>query len=238
MEKIKQLSEKMDGNAIQRTKGVETKKGYDTTGVGYQFCVNRFNEVFGTDWGFSYHILKEVEGAYRSGQKYFNITVEVGIWVEKPENVRACIGGHTSADFADALKGAITNGFKKTAGFWGVGREAYEGTLDDDNIPLPEKASEIVNSSEKWAPKKPTLKEAKKDEGKPFVNPNICWFGKNEGVAWKTMSINQLEWYLGYLKDGHSETKAKVIIQNLLDNTKLGDNADLTQYEDMGVIGK
>jgi hypothetical protein len=36
---------------------------------------------------------------------------------------------------ADARKGAYTNAFKKAAAFHGVGRQAYEGSLDDDNLP-------------------------------------------------------------------------------------------------------
>ena len=47
--------------------------------------------------------------------------------------------------YADALKGAITNGFKKTAAFWGVGRDAYAGTIDDDNTPLPDDAKNKID---------------------------------------------------------------------------------------------
>lgn len=36
---------------------------------------------------------------------------------------------------ADARKGAYTNGLKKAAAMFGCGRQAYEGTLDDDNVP-------------------------------------------------------------------------------------------------------
>jgi hypothetical protein len=47
-------------------------------------------------------------------------------------------GGHTAMTEADARKGAFTNGFKKAAAFFGVGRQAYEGTLDDDSVPADE----------------------------------------------------------------------------------------------------
>lgn len=135
---IKQLSEAMDQDAIQRTAGSETKKGYDTTGFGYQYCVDRFNDILGEDWGYEWHILKDLDGAYQSGMPYHDVTVMVSIWVKDKNNARSCAGGHTARTFADALKGAITNGFKKTAAFWGVGREAYAGEIDDDNVPLPE----------------------------------------------------------------------------------------------------
>ena len=44
-------------------------------------------------------------------------------------------GGHLASSEADARKGAFTNAFKKAAAFFGVGRQAYEGSLDDDNVP-------------------------------------------------------------------------------------------------------
>ncbi|MEM7828302.1 MAG: Rad52/Rad22 family DNA repair protein [Candidatus Aenigmatarchaeota archaeon] len=130
----KRLSAPFSGEAIQKTLKEDTKKGYDTTGIGYQFCVNRFNEVLGLDgWGYDYKIVKEMQGQFKqSGNPYFDITVEVSIWVGSRENVRKCVGGHIASAYSDALKGAITNAFKKTAAFWGVGKQAYEGTLDID----------------------------------------------------------------------------------------------------------
>ena len=135
------LSERLSADGIQRTKGSETKKNYDTDGYGYQYCVNRFNEIYGPNWGFDYKILKEIEGTYRSGQKNFELVAEVGIWLIG-KDIRRCVGGHISATYTDALKGAITNAFKKTAAFWGVGRHAYEGTIDDDNLPYPQAQAE------------------------------------------------------------------------------------------------
>jgi hypothetical protein len=138
-ELITKLSASMPKAAEQRTKAKDTKKGYDTTGYGYQYVVDRFNEVCGEDWGYSYRILKECEGAYSTGKGFYEITVEVSIWLGDSSKARTCVGGHTSVSYADALKGAITNAFKKTAAFWGVGADAYRGTIDDDNQPLPEK---------------------------------------------------------------------------------------------------
>jgi hypothetical protein len=138
-ELITKLSASMPKEAEQRTKAKDTKKGYDTTGYGYQYIVDRFNEVCGETWGYSWKILKECEGAYSTGKGFYEITVEVSIWLGDPQKARTCVGGHTSVSYADALKGAITNAFKKTAAFWGVGADAYRGTIDDDNQPLPEK---------------------------------------------------------------------------------------------------
>jgi len=139
IEVIKKLSENLDQAGIQRTDKNKTHKGYDTTGFGYQYDVDRFNEVLGIEWGYSWEIIHHEKGAYQSGQACHDITVRVYIWIIERGNCRDCVGGHTSSTYADALKGAMTNGFKKTAAFWGVGREAYAGEIDDDNKPLPDK---------------------------------------------------------------------------------------------------
>ncbi len=134
---IQQLGNPLPSEAIQRTRAVQTKKGYDTDGYKYQFCINRFNEILGDRWGFSWKILNEKNGTAKSGNDLWELTVQVDIWLETPDHLhpRSCVGSHTSRTYGDALKGAIINGFKKTAAFWGVGRQAYEGALDDDADP-------------------------------------------------------------------------------------------------------
>ena len=125
---------------IEKTKGANTRKGYDTTNWVYQYYVDRFNEVLEDGWGYDWTIVKEREGAYRSGQTYYETIVEVTIWVGNKENGRSHVGNHTSSNFGDSLKGAISSGFKKTAAFWGVGASAYCGTIDDDtNLPDEDK---------------------------------------------------------------------------------------------------
>lgn len=127
--------------AIQRSEKEKTKKGYDTTGYGYQFLVNRFNEVLGIGgWDWSFKELGRVEGKYNSGQPAYNITGEAIITIFANEKFgldgdisHSEFGGHTSSSITDALKGASTNSFKKTAAFFGVGKDAFEGTIDEDN---------------------------------------------------------------------------------------------------------
>ena len=155
---LQRLSAPLPVEGIQRTRKEDTKKGYDTTGYGYQFCVDRFNEVCGEEWGYDYKILKEIKGQFRSGQEYFEIVIELEIWVKNRENIRKCVGGHLSTSYADALKGAITNAFKKTASFWGVGREAYAGIIDEDNVPQKEGLEDIKTSQIK-KPQKNLLQE-------------------------------------------------------------------------------
>jgi hypothetical protein len=52
---------------------------------------------------------------------------------------------------ADARKGRYTNAFKKAAAFFGVGRQAYEGSLDDDNLPT-EHVVQAVQQFQRPAP--------------------------------------------------------------------------------------
>jgi len=140
-EKLIDAVDTLPKDAVERTSKEVTRKGYDTTGYQYQYLVNVFNEVCGIGgWSFSYTILKETEGAYKSGSRYWEITVEVKIKIRhnSEETEMACVGGHRADMYADALKGAITNGFKKTAAFFGVGKKAYEGTIDEDYRPIPQ----------------------------------------------------------------------------------------------------
>ncbi len=129
-------------SSIQRTEGRLTGRGYDTSGIGYQFIANRLNEVLGVG-GWRAHRTVTVKEITRSnGRPAFeaiaDITLELGSWEDGQFIVFAeslADGGHLASSEADARKGAYTNAFKKAAGFFGVGRQAYEGSLDDDNLP-------------------------------------------------------------------------------------------------------
>lgn len=134
-QKLLEAVDKLPKEAIEHVSREVNRKGYDTTGYQYQFLVNILNEVLGIDgWNFNYTILKEVEGAWGTGKKFWDITVDIEIDIGGTK--RKCVGGHKAEGYADALKGAITNGFKKTVAFFGVGKKAYEGTIDDDYRPL------------------------------------------------------------------------------------------------------
>ncbi len=129
-------------HCIQRTEGRLTGRGYDTVGYGYQFIANRLNEVLGVG-GWRAHRTVTVKEITRSnGRPAFeaicDITLELGEWIDGSFMVFAeslADGGHVASSEADARKGAYTNAFKKAAAFFGVGRQAYEGSLDDDNLP-------------------------------------------------------------------------------------------------------
>jgi hypothetical protein len=129
-------------HCIQRTEGRVTGRGYDTTGIGYQFIANRLNDVLGIG-GWRAHRTVTVKEITRSnGRQAFeaicDITMELGEWIDGQFVVFAeslADGGHVAGSEADARKGAYTNAFKKAAAFFGCGKQAYEGSLDDDNVP-------------------------------------------------------------------------------------------------------
>jgi hypothetical protein len=126
---------------IQRTEGRLTGRGYDTTGIGYQHIINRLNEVLGVGCFRAHRTMTVKEVKRSNGRPAFeaicDLTLELGEWVDGHFVVFAealADGGHVAGTEADARKGAYTNSFKKAAAFFGVGKQAYEGTLDDDNV--------------------------------------------------------------------------------------------------------
>ncbi|KKN61916.1 hypothetical protein LCGC14_0516850 [marine sediment metagenome] len=190
------LCQPLPEEAIQRTEKAKTKKGYDTTGHGYQWVIDRFNEVMGIDgWRYTYRIIREVEGQFQGGQPRHDITVELGInlnmsgeWLD----ARFCVGSHVSGNHGDALKGAITNAFKKSASWWGVGREAYAGQLDDDNVtqdegPTTPVAKETVKeavSPPKATPGTPTGRPVCPECGQPALMDSKFGEGQYCNPVW------------------------------------------------------
>lgn len=192
---LTKLYDDISDEGVQRTKGIETKKGYDTTGYGYQYIVDRFNYVFGFDWGFDWKVFDSREGEYSSGRKYYEITVETTIWVRidndptVPIVKRSCVGGHISSIYADALKGAITNSFKKTAGFFGVGADAFRGQIDEDNKPIPD-SFDNKTTEYKWEEIEPELDGKMKPTQdfwgrmKKLKSENMVRYEKDKNGVW------------------------------------------------------
>ena len=135
--------EALPKEAIESASKETTRKGYDTTGYQYQYLVNVMNEVCGIEgWGYDYDVTKELEGKYSNGKIYYDITIDMKVWIAFDEKMahRSSPGGHQSSSYADAKKGAVTNALKKALGMFGVGKKAYEGTLDEDYRPAEGKA--------------------------------------------------------------------------------------------------
>ena len=128
--------------AIERTDGHVTGRGYSTTGIKYQYIVNRLNEILGVGGYRTGQAITVRQSTTQKGRTVYEamceIVLQLGEWVGgvfMPFAEVHGTGGHGSMSEADARKGAFTNGFKKAAAMLGVGKQAYEGTLDDDNLP-------------------------------------------------------------------------------------------------------
>ena len=142
---FKILSAPFTDEAIERTEGRVTGRGYDTTGIKAAYIVARLNEVLGVG---SYRTQQSTtvrETTTAKGRTAFDATCELelqlGEWIDGKFVVFAeahATGGHQSMSEADARKGAYSNGFKKAAAMFGCGQQAYMGTLDDDNVPADE----------------------------------------------------------------------------------------------------
>jgi hypothetical protein len=139
---FKILSAPFTDEAIERTEGRITGKGYDTTGIKYIYVAARLNETLGVGGYRTEQNVKVREGTTSKGRPVFDaacdLTLQLGEWVDGKFVAFAeafSTGGHQSVNEADARKGAYTNAFKKAAAMFGCGQQAYMGTLDDDNVP-------------------------------------------------------------------------------------------------------
>ena len=108
--------------AVERTDGKMTGKGYSTTGIKYQYVVNRLNEVLGFGCFRSHRTITVKETKRANGRPAFeaicDLTLELGQWVDGRFIVFAeslADGGHVASSEADSRKGAYTNAFKKAA---------------------------------------------------------------------------------------------------------------------------
>ncbi len=136
------LSAPLPEEAVERTDGRVTGRGYSTSGYKYQFVVDRFNVVLGVG-GWRAHRQVSVRAVTTvKGRTAYEAVCEIRLELGEFDDGRFVPfaevlgdGGHQSMTEGDARKGAYTNAFKKAAAFLGVGREAYAGTIDDDNTP-------------------------------------------------------------------------------------------------------
>ena len=141
--------------AIERTDGRQTGKGYSTTGIKAQFVINRLNETLGIGGWRTHRTIVVKELTTNSGRKAYeavcDLVLELGEWTDGtfvPFAEALADGGHISMSEADARKGAFSNGLKKAAAAFGAGWQAYAGTIDDDNVPAdtsmqPEQAPQV-----------------------------------------------------------------------------------------------
>jgi hypothetical protein len=140
------LSAPFGPEAIERTDGSVTGRGYSTTGIKYQYVVNRLNEVLGIGGHRTTQSISVRTSTTQKGRTAYEatceLTLQLGAWQEGefvPFAEAHGTGGHSSMLEADARKGAFTNGLKKAAAMLGCGKQAYEGTIDDDNTPMADR---------------------------------------------------------------------------------------------------
>ena len=73
-------------HCIQRTEGRLTGRGYDTTGIGYQFIANRLNEALGVGGWRAHRTVTVKEIVRANGRPAFeaicDITLELGEWID------------------------------------------------------------------------------------------------------------------------------------------------------------
>lgn len=140
----KLLSAPLPQNAIQFTSKEKTKKGYDMTGYSYQFVVNRLNEVLGPlNWS-TKEEFEIVKAANPSAFKKWETTckIELTICINGLAVTRTAWGGSGNAEKVDSVKGAWTQALKRAASLFGVGKEAYEGTIDPEFLGQEEEYSD------------------------------------------------------------------------------------------------
>lgn len=170
-------------DAIQHTDTKDTFKGYNTTGIAYQYVVDRLNLLVGLGgWRDRIRVVKVDEYQNAKGKTMFDAVVKVriaiGMTVLDPTSPKGSRfvewahheqhGGHSSSVEADALKGGATNAMKKCAAMLGCGASAYRGTLDDDNIPLPAPPGDRVRPGQQPAKQGQAVqREARKGQETP-----------------------------------------------------------------------
>ncbi|MFB6364507.1 hypothetical protein ACFCP7_10635 [Paenibacillus elgii] len=139
----------LDEGSIQRARGTDIGRSYDSTGYSYQAHVDRMNYVFGpTNW--TWKVTNEVveEGATSNNRtKYVysgDIELLIGYrrlndqtnqwdWITV-HSVPPIPTDHESIEKGSARKGMLSKGLKRSTSILGVGADAYLGILDDDFV--------------------------------------------------------------------------------------------------------
>ena len=132
--------------AIQRTYGKDTHKGYDTTGYNLPWIWEiLIGHVGPSRVQVHYDDLEVEEQTTSKGRRQYQVSLRATVRIiDGGEIVAECsaFGGHVAFLRGDALKGGETNAVKKALSYWGIGLRAFKGIIDADYDPLPEGYSE------------------------------------------------------------------------------------------------
>lgn len=174
-----QLCAPFPPEAVERTSGKQTGRGYDTAGVKVQWIIDRLNEAVGVG---NWRVTRETSvhaATTGSGRKAYeawsDVTLQLGDWNGDhfvPCAEARAYGAHTAMSEGDARKGAASNGIKRAAAMMGCGAAAYRGELDDDNVP-PDERSEaqhhqpVRQAQGQVATQRPTISMAPRPPSAP-----------------------------------------------------------------------
>lgn len=136
------LSKPLPKQAFHTFSKEETGFEYDITSHNYQYVVNRLNEVLGlNNWS--------ITEDYNQVEPGYNVVKKISLHIRfgDIEAVRWAFGGGKSRDLADAHKAAVTNGLKKAAALFGIGKETYEISLDEEFVESLKPENKVTKAS-------------------------------------------------------------------------------------------
>ena len=206
-----QLAQPFPEEAIERTDGRQTGKGYSTTGIKAQFIINRLNETLGIGGWRTHRTITVKELTTNSGRKAYeavcDLVLELGEWANGafvPFAEALADGGHVSVSEADARKGAFSNGLKKAAAAFGCGWQAYAGTIDDDNVPADTSMqAQQEPQARVQQPQRATVTPLPAKPQQPAAAPRNRLSSKQLGALWvisRKLGLDQVE-FRGQVKD-------------------------------------
>jgi hypothetical protein len=212
--------------AIKKSKGGDTGKGYDTTGVGLQWLIDRINDIIGPSHWKTEIVKLEVEKGFTSNNKetwngICNILLMIGntipilyedntvsyrfipVWTS--ENVA---GGSTNKQRADAEKGCYSNALKRSFSGVGLGGEAYRQEIDLDLETVYEEIKQEARA-------KKAEDGSKKEENKPTLTAVIKDDTKEDAKKKKETEDERL-YAIGKENDPAVELKRREIIEKIV----------------------
>jgi hypothetical protein len=186
-----QLAQPFPEEAIERTDGRQTGKGYSTTGIKAQFIINRLNETLGIGGWRTHRTIAVKEIATNSGRKAYeavcDLVLELGEWTDGafvPFAEALADGGHVSVSEADARKGSFSNALKKAAAAFGAGWQAYAGTIDDDNVPADTSMQPEPVPQAPVHQQRPAVAQFPANPQRPVAVPRNRLSSKQLGALW------------------------------------------------------
>lgn len=127
-----------------------TDKGDNLYIYGYQFIINRLNEIVGLDhW--HYEILKEPDKEKRDTMWWvsMHLRLHIGNWLNgqfSSLTYREAFGSGIHESLGNAQKGAMTNALKKAASMFGIGKKVFEGLVEEFDTIHP--TNKVVEAKE------------------------------------------------------------------------------------------